>query len=487
MSSKFEVGDLVWAKMKGYPPWPAQVVNPPPKKGSKKNCQWIYFFGSENYAWIEVDQIKSYHAYKEKLSMGSKAGGFKQALEKIEEFIEKKKTDPTYEIEMPAIVEDKDDDETPKKPKKAVKRMSKDAPSGSPSTVAKKPRRSSPKFEENGSLSLNEELAELPASADYSNRDSSPLTDLNSTADTSKEKVQTPSNLAFGFMGLGVMGTGIVKNLINSGHRVNLWNRTIEKCEEIKKKYQSRLVTVYDTPCEVVLNSDVIFSCVSDSSAAGEILYGNLGVLSCDNALEGKGYVEMTGIDPETSMDFCKSIQTKGGFYLEAQLQGSKKEAEESNLVILTAGDHSLFEKCQSCFKAMGKTAFYLGNVGYAAKMNMVLNMINSIAMVGLSEAFSLADRSGLSTKIVLEIFNVTNMASPYLQRKAERIVSRDFQNPDHPLQHMQKDIKLCLDLSNTIKQPLLMASTTNEILKHARRLGYDGQDCSCVFMKSKF
>ncbi|KAL3267152.1 hypothetical protein HHI36_011291 [Cryptolaemus montrouzieri] len=258
-------------------------------------------------------------------------------------------------------------------------------------------------------------------------------------------------------------------------------------CEELKRKYQAGLVQLYDTPCGVVFNSDVIFSCLSDANAAGKILFGNLGVLSVDNALEGKGYVEMTGIDPETSLDFCKAIQNKGGRYLEAQLQGSKKEAEDGNLVVLTAGDHSLFEKCQTCFKAMGKTAFYLGNVGYAAKMNMVINLVNSISMIGLSEAFGLADRSGLSAKNVLEILNVTNIACPYLQRKADRIVRRDFQNPEHALQHMQKDIKLCLDLSNTLKQPLLMASTANEILKNARRMGFDGQDSSCIYMKTKF
>lgn len=68
------------------------------------------------------------------------------------------------------------------------------------------------------------------------------MAELNSTADSSKDKVQTPSNLAFGFMGLGVMGTGIVKNLINSGHRVNLWNRTIEKVSfySVKNSLQKR-------------------------------------------------------------------------------------------------------------------------------------------------------------------------------------------------------------------------------------------------------
>ncbi|KAL3267155.1 hypothetical protein HHI36_011294 [Cryptolaemus montrouzieri] len=118
MSDKFEIGDLVWAKLKGYPPWPARVVKPSPttKKPSKKNMRWIYFFGSENYAWIEPDQIKPYYEYKEQLS-NAKYSSFKQAMEKIEEYIDKKKADPTYELDMPEVKKKKTetDDATPKK------------------------------------------------------------------------------------------------------------------------------------------------------------------------------------------------------------------------------------------------------------------------------------------------------------------------------------------------------------------------------------
>jgi len=74
-----------------------------------------------------------------------------------------------------------------------------------------------------------------------------------------------------------------------------------------------------------------------------------------------KGYVEMTGVDHESSADIAEAVNTKGGRYLEAQIQGSKTEAEEGNLVILAAGDRSLFEDCNSTFQAMGKQSFFLG------------------------------------------------------------------------------------------------------------------------------
>ena len=96
----------------------------------------------------------------------------------------------------------------------------------------------------------------------------------------------------------------------------------------------------------------------------------------------------MTGIDSETSQDIAEAISLKGGRYLEAQIQGSKTQAQDGTLVILVSGDRSLFDDCQSCFQAMGKNSFYLGEVGNATKMNLVLQvttLYSSMFLVPLS------------------------------------------------------------------------------------------------------
>ena len=96
-----------------------------------------------------------------------------------------------------------------------------------------------------------------------------------------------------------------------------------------------------------------------------------------------QGYVEMTGIDSETSQDIAEAISLKGGRYLEAQIQGSKTQAQDGTLVILVSGDRSLFDDCQSCFQAMGKNSFYLGEVGNATKMNLVLQVTENLTISG--------------------------------------------------------------------------------------------------------
>lgn len=226
-----------------------------------------------------------------------------------------------------------------------------------------------------------------------STRPEPPEIDMQNVSETLKSKKINPSLLQFGFLGLGIMGSGIVKNLINSGHKVIVWNRTIAKC----RKFAEAGAEIAQTPSDVIDRADITFSCVSDPSAAKQMVLGNCGVLSSNSISEGKGYVEMTSIDAETSNDIADAIISKGGRYLEAQIQGSKNQAEEGTLIILAAGDRSLFDECQTCFEAMGKNSFYLGEVGNASKMNCVLQMIAGVSLATLAEGLSLGEFTFLS------------------------------------------------------------------------------------------
>lgn len=149
-----------------------------------------------------------------------------------------------------------------------------------------------------------------------STRPEPPEIDMQNISETLKSKKINPSNLRFGFLGLGIMGSGIVKNLIDSGHKVVVWNRTVEKC----RKFGDAGAEIAQTPCDVIDRVDITFSCVSDPSAAKQMVFGNCGVLSSDAISHGKGYVEMTSIDAETSQDIYDGITNKGGRYLEAQV-----------------------------------------------------------------------------------------------------------------------------------------------------------------------
>nr|CAD7459508.1 unnamed protein product [Timema tahoe] len=238
------------------------------------------------------------------------------------------------------------------------------------------------------------------------------------------------------------------------------------------------------TPSDVIFAADVTFSCITNPDAAKELVFGNCGVLA--EIKNSKGYVEMTGIDAETSRCIGEAIVSRGGRYLEAQIQGSKLQAELGTLVILAAGDHALYNDCQSCFTAMGKSSFFIGDVGNASMMNLIIQLISGVTIAGLAEGMALADRVGLSQNDVVEILELTQLNCPWILEKGKSMAEGGF--PTHiPLAHIQKDLKLALLMADRMEQSLPLTAATNELFKHAKRLGYGGHDASAVYIRARF
>ncbi|KAM3958335.1 LOW QUALITY PROTEIN: nucleosome-destabilizing factor [Aphomia sociella] len=520
MSVAYKLGDLVWAKMKGFSPWPGRVAIPTPELKPPKttNVQCIYFFGTNNYAWIEENNIKPYQEFKEQLIKSCKTVAFKDAVAQIEDYIEnpekysdiddhgrnaEEEFDKLKDVlegdsrdgkleEEATSTEIKKKSSTPKiRLGSKVKPIKRSSSTGVKSTPRKKTKSSlSRSFTDsdmanekpsmlNHSFSKKSSLLHRPSNI---LRPDTPPLDLENVSETLLEKNIKASQMKFGFLGLGIMGSGIVKNLLNSGHKVLVWNRTAAKCKDFEKVG----ATIAVTPCDVVEEADITFSCVADPQAAKEMVFGNCGVLHCPS-LESKGYVEMTSIDADTSHDIVEAISGKGGRYLEAQIQGSKTQAEEGTLIILAAGDRSLFDDCQSCFKAMSKNSFYLGSdIGNASKMNSVLSVVGGVALAALAEGLALADRAGLSQADLLDVLALTPLASPHLILKGRAMIESSY-STHQPLTHMQKDLKLALGLGDALEQSLPLTATTNEIFKHAKRLGYANHDVAAVYIRARF
>uniref|UniRef100_A0A2M4A6P4 Cytokine-like nuclear factor N-PAC n=1 Tax=Anopheles triannulatus TaxID=58253 RepID=A0A2M4A6P4_9DIPT len=562
----YAVNDLVWAKMKGFSPWPGRIAVPPAELRRipyKKNnpVQCIFFFGSNNYAWIEESQIKPYLEFKEKLVNSCKSALFKDAVRQIEDFMVNpdkyqalftgeneaaNRPDPDAEFNKlreggsvsgtedsgeaensptvnntstPAALESVEGVDTPltaKKPaaKKKVRaslpiKLNVDKVGASSSKVRSlggkskaslldddteptTPKRKKKLLNDTGNLSAldihdysssvrrNDPISHLLNRPMTVARPATPEIDMSCVSNTSQWRDITASELKFGFLGLGIIGCGIVKNLIRSGHSVVVWNRTISKC----RKFEEVGAIVAATPCDVVEMTDVTFSCVSDPQVVKDLVFGNCGVMSA--SLTGKGYVEMTGVDPETSQDIAEAIISKGGRYLESQVQGSKQQAEEGTLVILASGDRLLFEECQSCFEAISCNSFFLGDVGNATKMNLVLQMISGITLTAIAEGLALADRAGLQQKDVMEVLGLTSMHSKMFEEKGKAIINGEFPT-HHALKHMQKDLKLALSLADGLEQALPIAAASNEVYKHAKRLGYGSHDASAVYVRARF
>lgn len=279
----------------------------------------------------------------------------------------------------------------------------------------------------------------------------------------------------FGFIGLGIMGSAMAKNLVRAGFDVTVWNRTPEKCAELA----ALGAKVAKTPREVAQVCPITFAMLADPAAAEAVCFGPDGALA--GIAEGRGYVDMSTVDAGISRRIAEAVAAKGGRFLEAPVSGSKKPAEDGTLIILAAGDRSLYDEAAPAFERMGKKALYLGEVGNGANMKLVVNMVMGGMMSIFCEGLALGEKAGLDRSDILEVIDAGAMANPMFRLKGGLIDKGDY-TVAFPLKHMQKDLRLAVDLGDRIKQPLYSAAIANEVFKKAKELGFGEEDFSALF-----
>ncbi|GFS56093.1 putative oxidoreductase GLYR1 homolog [Trichonephila clavipes] len=520
----FEIGDLVWAKMKSFPFWPAQIVNPPTVKGKvfsttkglqkkkftyRKAQHYVFFFGSKNYAWILDENIVPHSEEMLRKVKKKKSGYYVKAIEEIveaslaivlkPELVKKDVENGDLDItEIPSIKED----ELFKKPTICfVKRGRTTKQKNCKKTKKSSQKRNLTEEATDKKLSLkkcpiSKPYNFLPDDIDYPIVLIRPLVFRSGAAPeppppTPSKNLPIPSfplkkqtSNKFGFIGLGMMGQRIVKNLLHSGHDVSVWNRTPEKCEQFVEAGAKH----FSTPADIVQNCDIIFCCVSGPEASKSVLFENCGILEglgkCQSV--SKGYVELTNIDPHTSLEIANAVSERGGKYLEAPVCGSLSLAEEGSLFIICAGDHELFKSCETCFCSMSKDTYYWGyDIGKASKLNLIHSMLMAVANASLGETMALIDRMNLSKSCFLDAIKLDPIGCRLFLESGQAIVDQNF-SPNTSLKHQQKNLHFALELSNLCGQPLRLAAASNQLYKKSKSRGYSDYDMSAVYLAKK-
>ncbi|KAF3961862.1 hypothetical protein CMV_013561 [Castanea mollissima] len=277
-----------------------------------------------------------------------------------------------------------------------------------------------------------------------------------------------------GFLGLGIMGSPMAQNLIKAGCDVTVWNRTKIKCDpliSLGAKYKS-------SPQEVAASCDVTFAMLANPESALEVACGEHGAAS--GMSSGKGYVDVSTVDGATSKLISGRINATGASFLEAPVSGSKKPAEDGQLIFLTAGDKSLYELVAPLLDIMGKSRFFLGDVGNGAAMKLVVNMIMGSMMASFSEGLLLSEKVGLDPSVLVEVVSQGAISSPMYSTKGPSMIQSTYPTA-FPLKHQQKDLRLALGLAESVSQPTPIAAAANELYKVAKSHGLSDQDFSAV------
>ncbi|MCX7983170.1 MAG: NAD(P)-dependent oxidoreductase [Syntrophales bacterium] len=282
-----------------------------------------------------------------------------------------------------------------------------------------------------------------------------------------------------GFIGAGIMGRPMAANLLKGGLELYVWNRTRDKCNDLI----AAGAKWGESPAFLARECDVTFSMLADPAASVDVCFGLDGVVT--GIGEGRGYIEMSTIDPGTARRIADAVTKAGGRFLEAPVSGSKKPAEEGTLIIMAAGDRSLYDEVEKAFGMMGKMSLYLGEVGRGAQMKLCVNLVMGGMMAAFCEGLALASRIGLDLRDMLNILDAGAMSNPMFRMKGGLVLSNDFPVA-FPLKHMQKDLRLALLLADEAGQSLPATAVVNELFKKARGQNLGDLDFAALWRVTK-
>ena len=281
--------------------------------------------------------------------------------------------------------------------------------------------------------------------------------------------------MKIGFVGLGIMGSAMAANLAKAGFKVTVWNRSADRCTQLA----GLGCAVADSPREAAKCSDVVIAMMADPAAVQSVRDGADGILA--GLKQGAGYMDMSTVDAETSLESARLTHQKGGLFLEAPVAGSRKPAEDATLTIMAAGDRALYDTALPALEAMGKKILYLGDAGNAAHMKLANNLVMSGMLTALCEGMALASGCGLDTAQFLDVLDSGAVSNPMFRLKGPQIAANGEFPTAFPLKHMQKDLRLALRLAEEIGQPLFTTATVNELYKKALAEGLGESDFAAV------
>ncbi|MDD5762927.1 MAG: NAD(P)-dependent oxidoreductase [bacterium] len=278
-----------------------------------------------------------------------------------------------------------------------------------------------------------------------------------------------------GFIGLGIMGEPMCRNVIAKGHDVTVYNRTPAKMAPLVAAGAKASGSLAD----LVRVSDVTITMVSDPAAVRDVVTAKGGILSALSP--GKTYIDMTTVSPETSREIAKLVRGTGADFLEAPVLGSRNPATDGTLVILTGGDAGLSMRMETLLLAMGSRVIHMGDTGMAAHMKLIINQIMGTILCVFAEGALTGMKAGLPAEKILAVLENSVVACPAIRLKGPDMLGERVFTPNFPLKHAHKDMRLAVETGKAagIRTPVTQAAY--DLFDAARDKGFGDRDISAV------
>jgi 3-hydroxyisobutyrate dehydrogenase len=273
-----------------------------------------------------------------------------------------------------------------------------------------------------------------------------------------------------GFVGLGIMGQGMARNLIKAGYTVHVWNRTASKMEALVAEGAIAAAS----PAAVAEQCSIVVTCVSDTPDVEAVILGEEGVIH--GAKAGSLVIDCSTISPQATREIGTKLAEKGINLVDAPVSGGSEGAARGTLTIMVGGAEEDFQRALPVLQAMGKTITHIGEIG----SGQVVKLVNQVLVVGnclaMCEALLLAQAGNVDLQKTFDAISQGAAGSWMFTNRAPQIIRRDWR-PGFMVSLQQKDLRLVLDAADELGVPLPGTSLIFQLYRtlEARALGAEG------------
>lgn len=262
-----------------------------------------------------------------------------------------------------------------------------------------------------------------------------------------------------GFIGMGIMGQPMAKNLLAAGHQVTVWNRTASRCEEVVQAGARQA----GSPRECAEGNEIVITIVTDSPDVEEVLYGEDGAVA--GAGPGTVFCDMSTISPDVTRELARRLAEQGHEFVDAPVSGGDIGAQKGTLTIMAGGEASTFEKLSPVFEAMGSRITHVGPAGAGQVTKACNQILCAVNLLGTCEALALASRSGIDLEKMHRVVTGGAAASWSLQNLGQAIIDGNY-DPGFMVKLIQKDLQIVLDAAKNLALPLAGTSLATEYFR---------------------
>ena len=276
-----------------------------------------------------------------------------------------------------------------------------------------------------------------------------------------------------GFIGIGLMGFPMAKNILKAGYSLKAFNRSPNKAEQLKE-FGAEITTSID---DVVNNSDVVITMLTDDTAINEVMDSPNFL---ENLKSSATVIDMSSVKPTTATKYGNNLKSKNIKYLDAPVSGGTIGAEEASLAIMVGGEQDVFNEAFDVLKAMGNPTL-VGPVGSGQVSKLANQIIVGLTIGAVAEAITLCEKAGANPNKMIKALSGGWADSKILQTHGKRMIDKDFTPKGRTSVHL-KDMNNILECANSHNTHLPISNLVKEMYKTLVKNGHGETDHSSLY-----